>query len=504
MHFQLEAGESGVPSVASVDSEPAVPPPPPPPPPFLPDENWPDEEMAGRIGALMDTGRNGFGDWGIEIISIDENRLLFSRNADREFTPASNAKLFTTAAALDRLGPDFRFRTTIAYEGFLTPSGDLRGHLVMFGGGDPDLDGRISGGKDPLAILDSMASRIREMGVRRIEGDVIGDDSYFSYSPWGRGWVVDDVQQHYGAPISALSFYGNVLNVTIRPGASTGKPVQVGFRPETSTVQLLNLAVTGPPSRFITLDHSRIVSDGSIYVRGRLPISVPSWERNLPVGNPALYTAQIFRERLQLHGIEVIGKARSRHSGENPLPLEPVELLIHHSIPLKEIIPVINKDSHNQVAEILLRTLGAEGRNNGVDWAGIEEVKDFVAAMGISIEGLNLYDGSGLSKLNRVTPRVQTRMLARMAESEHFEDFLNSLAVSGQDGTLKRRLRARSTNARIFAKTGTLNRVVTLGGYVETRSGHRIAFTIFANDHPVGNYLARQVTDRICEILADS
>lgn len=446
-------------------------------------------------------GRNRFL-WGIHIYSVTEKRTLYELNSDKLFSPASNVKLLTTAAALDRLGPDFRFQTRVGYEGVLQPDGVLSGHLVIQGRGDPDLADQMRGGKDRYVHLDRMARAVQEAGIQRIEGDVIGDDSYFSYLPHGRGWLLTDTSNYYGAPVSALSFNDNFVSVWFQPGEQVGDPVRVFMNPRHPFIRLYNSARTVEAASPVTLDFTNPVPGLEFRVWGELPIHLKNWARRVPLGDSALYVAALFQERLQRLGIEVGGEPRSRHSGEFSWQVEPVEIYVHESPPLLDIIAYTNKQSHNLYAEILLRTLGAEVKGVGVDWAGLEVVQELFDEAGVVPSLTELYDGSGLSRMNLITPRAQTMFLAHVAEKEYFPLFRESLAVAGRDGTLEYRMRGTPAHQRVFAKTGTLDRVVSLGGYVQARSGQLIAFSILVNDVRFGPSLARRVSDQVCMLLA--
>ena len=444
--------------------------------------------------------RKGF--WGVDVQSVEDGNVFYSRNSFKYFIPASNVKLFTTAAALNRLGPDFRFRTRLNYEGQLSERGILKGNLILVGGGDPNLASSQLLQGPGFAHLDRMVRRVREAGVRVIEGHVIGDDSLFPYAPYGRGWNLSDLEHQYAPAVSALSFHDNLMAVVARPGSRTGQPISLISHPPNSLFKFVNLGMTigvGAPQEAYL---SRAVGDYRATVSGDLPINGSGWSRYLTIKDPALYTATIFRDRLRRSGIHVKGIARSRHFGD-ATPTQGVhEIYVHESAPLIETIFQINKDSHNLYAEILLRTLGAQIKGKGTDGQGLQVIYEFLQEAGVPARLADLHDGSGLSRYNLITPRAQSLLLKHLTKLPYFHFFLSSLPVSAKDGTLRGRMHQTAAARRIHAKTGTLEGAIALGGYVKSQSGPLLAFSILVNDHRFGRGVARGCIDRICNVLA--
>jgi serine-type D-Ala-D-Ala carboxypeptidase/endopeptidase (penicillin-binding protein 4) len=489
---------------AEVYPEPAVLLPPEP----EPDPDWVAEqealrealrqEMVSKIRAVLNRPQYRNTEWGIDIYSIEEDRRVFALNENSFFSPASNVKVFTTATALDRLGRNFRFKTRLLYTGRLDPDGVLVGDLILVGNGDPNLSNSISGDPNVYAHLDLLAEEVKKAGIRSIRGDVIGDDSYFAYAPYGRGWLTSDLSRVYGAQVSALSFYNNVLAVTARP-AKVGQRATVFSYPARSMFAITNRSTTVAVQAKNTFGWSHTPGSNEIRVFGQMPVNQKGIVRYFNVADPALYTATILKERLQKAGVAISGKTRSRHSGEPPLPLmHPI--YTHESIPLADVVAFINKKSQNLSAEILLRTLGAEIKGIGTDQAGLDVVEEFLQRAGVETSMVNLYDGSGLSRNNLITPQAETALLRYMATRPSFPDFMSSFPVSAYDGTLRGRMHRSSAAGRVFGKTGSLKNVATLGGYIKTDSGQTLAFSIMANN-AVETGAARQATDRICEIL---
>ncbi len=440
-------------------------------------------------------------DWGIEVADAD-NKVLLAVNPDKPFRPASVLKVLTTATALDKLGPDFRFRTEVQTNGTLQPDGTLQGDVILVGRGDPNLVDPSGELQEKSAFLE-LAEKVQALGIRRITGDVIGDDSYFDVNPSGEGWTARDLKSIYGAPISALSINNNVFWIHASP-TRVNRLVNVWVEPRTSYFRIRNLGITGSARARRTMFARVIPGTKTLVVSGVVPMG-QGYSQHIILDRPAEVATTVFKEELQRLGISVEGEVQVIRSGE----ISPEErrkwanLGLHESPPLIRGVEIINKNSQNLHAEMLLRTLGAEFRGTGTDEAGLEVVKDFIVAAGIDTNGISLKDGCGLSRDNLVTPRFQTSLLLALSNRPYFEMFLNTLAVSGTDGTLKRRLAAQPVRGSIHAKTGTLNGVSTLSGYMTTRSGRVLAFSIFANNAAASMTRIKRTIDEICALFVN-
>ncbi len=460
----------------------------------------PDPDLTRKIDALLDSKRYRRASWGVDVRYVDGGAVLYSRNPLKYFIPASNMKVFTTTAILDRLGPNFRFETRLGYEGQLQENGVLTGDLVLIGGGDPGLANNLGSGHI-FQHLDNMAREVERAGIRLIQGDVVGDDSFFSYAPHGRGWNKKDLEYHYAPRVSALSFYDNLLNLVARPGRRTGQPIRLSSYPSNSLFQLVNMGTTVADGPQATGYLYRSLGNHKAVIGGQIPVNSPGWTRRITMEDPALYTATLLRDRLRKRGIRVGGSVRSRHIAPTD-GMETKEIYVHESPPLIEVIFRVNKESHNLYAEILLRTLGAVVKGRGSDSGGLEVVYELLREAGVPLRLTDLQDGSGLSEQNLITPRAQSLLLRHVAGKSFFPFFLGSLPVAGRNGTLRGRMRGTPAANRVFAKTGTLSNAITLGGYVQSRSSELLAFSILVNDHRFGHYNARRGIDQICSLLA--
>lgn len=437
--------------------------------------------------------------WGISIMDPADNKVLLEVNPDKPFLPASVLKVVTTAAAVEKLGPEFRYRTGVYSTGPVGDDGGVSGDLVLVGRGDPSLaDTQDESGSKPA--LEELAGRLYDMGIREVHGDVIGDDSYFAAQTGEKGWTARELKTRYGAPVNALSINNNVVWVTARPSKHK-QPVIVGIEPKTSHFRIRNRAVTGSREAKLTIKARLEEATHTIVITGTLP-AARSFRQHLVLGNPAETTAAVFKEELERRGITVRGEVGSLHQGQGVDPGRDTWTLLaeHWSAPLVRALEIINKQSQNLHAEMLLRTLGAEFRGRGTNEAGLEVVNEFLVEAGIDSEKIQLDDGCGLSRENLLTPRFQTSLLEFLLGRPYFSLFYNTLAVSGTDGTLKNRLSALEVKGSIHAKTGTLNGVTTLSGYITTQSGRNLVFSIFANRVTAPARVKRTI-DEICSLL---
>jgi D-alanyl-D-alanine carboxypeptidase/D-alanyl-D-alanine-endopeptidase (penicillin-binding protein 4) len=440
--------------------------------------------------------------WGMEVIDTAGDQVLVSLNSDKPFTPASVLKVLTTSAALEKLGPDFRFRTGVYTNGRLLPNGTLAGDLYLVGRGDPNLTETPEDPSEKPAIRE-LAEKLGALGIRQIEGNVIGDDSYFDPADSGKGWTAQDLKTIYGSPICALSINNNVVWISVWP-AKAKQLVSVGMEPRNSYYRIRNLAVTGTRKARRTVSVRLIRGTHTIVVSGVLPAG-QSLNRYVLMEKPAEVAAAVLRDELQRNGIVVDGQVGVLHDGDMaPAAHRSLALLAERqSPPLIRELEIINKQSQNLHAEMLLRTLGAEFGGEGTEEAGLQVVRSFLVEAGIENQQVSLGDGCGLSRENLVTPRFQTSLLKYISTRPYFGLFLGTLAVSGTDGTLKNRMTTEPMRGVIFAKTGTLNGVAALSGYMTTRSGRQLIFSIFANDARTSRTRVRRTIDEICSLFVN-
>jgi len=443
--------------------------------------------------------------WGILIESLDQNCAWYSRDADQLFVPASNLKLYTTAAALVHLGPDYRFRTSVYAAASPDKTGVLKGDVILYGRGDPNLSSRASGG-GTLTPLDRLAEQLYQAGVREIRGDVIGDESYFSGPPLGVGWEWDDLQWYYGAEISALSVDDNFIALSLLPNETPGPPAKVLTVPETTFVTVINKAVTTQAGTYREIGMHRGLENNVIEVWGQIPMDGPGLNRSVAVHQPALYAATLFSESLARRGIKITGRVKqadAKYRQQAPLDFSKLaELAFVESIPLAEELRILNKISQNLHAELLLRTVGAVVAGEGTASQGIKVINNLLQSAHARRQGIALQDGSGLSRQNLVTPATTVDLLRYVYRHAQRDVFLASLPVAGLDGTLESRMAGTPAQGNVRAKTGTTRYTYALSGYVTTAGGERWVFSMMVNNHTGPLSQAINAVNEICTLLA--
>ncbi len=439
--------------------------------------------------------------WGIQFMDPVSSKVLLEVNPDKTFLPASVLKVITTSTALEKLGPEFRYRTGVYTDGELDSDGTITRDLILVGRGDPNLMDPYGELLEKPALLE-LAEKLQEMGVKKIEGDVVGDDSYFDIQNYGKGWSARDLRSAYGAPINALSINNNVFWVHVNP-TTKNQRVSVSVEPQTSYFRIRNSGITGSAKSKRSIYVRQVPGTNTLMISGTLP-SKSTHSQYILLEKPSETATAMFEEELQRHGIKVKGEIRTIHRGDTPDSTRQSWNLLaeHRSLPLFRALQIINKHSQNVHAEMLLRTLGAEFRGNGDNEAGLEVVKEFLVESGIDSEKIRLNDGCGLSRENLITPRFQTSLLQFLSTRPYFDLFFNTLAISGTDGTLRNRLSATEVRGSIHAKTGTLNGVTALSGYMTTKSGRNLVFSIFANNVNATSRVKKTI-DQICSLFVN-
>jgi D-alanyl-D-alanine carboxypeptidase/D-alanyl-D-alanine-endopeptidase (penicillin-binding protein 4) len=456
----------------------------------------------GAISRLLDPlvhARGG--DLGVAVYSVERNQALYLHNADWGLVPASNMKLFTTAAALDRLGPDFQYTTSVYGDGAILEDGSLIGDLVLVGRGDPTISGRFFG-DSATYVYDRLAQELREKGVRRVRGRLIGDASYFDDVRIASGWETSNLLWWYGARPSALSFNDNVVTIEVRPGGWVGAPASISFDPFTDGIPVENRVVTTRARGGRSIGIRRASDIGGYEIFGRISIVSGPLRYVVSVEDPAEYALSVFRARLERRGIEVEGPSSVVHNW-NRQSLRAPRLLASHTSPrMIEIVRVINKLSQNFFAEQVLKTLGAVFEGEGSFDEGADVVRDVLEDYDLPTHNLRIYDGSGLSRRNTVTAQLTAELLVAMHDHPRFEEYYESLLIAGTDGDT-RRLDTPAARGNVHSKTGTLRGVSALSGYVTTGDGELLAFSVLSNGTPRGKWGAVSVEDAIAERLAD-
>src|SRR3989442_9897561 len=462
-----------------------------------------------RAEALLGAMPASKGQWGLLIMDAESGETLYEQNADKYFVPASNMKLFTTALALAKLGPDFRFHTTLETPGTISSEGVLSGDLVLVGRGDPNLSNR----KFPYELkeefdgppekgLVELADALVAKGVKEISGDVIGDDSYFPRERYPNGWEIDDMVWEYGAAISSIVVDDNTVTLTLMPGEQPGSPVQAAVNPATPDFLVENDVVTSASDVKSDLTLTREPGSSLVVVKGTMPAKGAPRKLVLAIEEPAQHAAAVLKRLLEERGVKISGVARARHEAMKTQE-DPTVLAEHVSVPLGDAIKLINKISQNLHAEMLLRTVA---RRNGA-WATPDDLmkvpQDFYASAGIAPDDVIQTDASGLSRHDLVTPRAIVTLLAFAQKQPWFETYYASLPVAAVDGTLEDRMKNTPAAGRIHAKTGSVEHVRTLSGFAETTGGRRLIFSFLSNNQGGKNHEATDALTGLCVAMVE-
>jgi len=436
---------------------------------------------------------------GIAVRRLSDGEEFFTRSPRDLFELASNAKLFTTAVALRELGADYEFKTALIANGPIE-EGRLAGDLVVVGGGDPSISGRFHGG-DAMAVPQLMARAVREAGIAEITGDLVLDDRLFDREFRAPGWPAADALWWYAAPVCALSFNDNCLDIRITGGARAGAPAIVEVSPDIGFGRVANRASTCARRNEEGLAFAR-EADGIIAITGRIRSKVARAE-NITVEQPALYLGSALRRALADEAAVVRGETRLVRDGEKARP-EAREVFAWRSR-LTNAVAVANRRSQNFYAEQIFKTLGASKYGVGTFRTGAQAIEDHLLAAGFPAGAVQLADGCGLSPGNRATPQAVAALLEMMYNNPLRDLYMDSLAVNGDaTGTLRHRLTEAAARGRIHAKTGTIRSrgVSTLSGYAKASDERVYAFAILTNDCPAARFhKVRAMEDAVCRAL---
>jgi D-alanyl-D-alanine carboxypeptidase/D-alanyl-D-alanine-endopeptidase (penicillin-binding protein 4) len=450
-----------------------------------------------RLGAELETLLSGArwsnATWGALVVSLDRGDTLFAVNPDSALAPASNLKLLTSAAALEELGPGYRFRTYLLTDGSVR-NGVLEGDLVLYGTGDPGISDRFYPSKN--TVFQTLVDQLAAAGIRSVRGDLVADASFLPGPLRPEGWDQDDLNDHFAAPISALSFNENVVSLRIEAAPQTGSSPAVHSLPDHADLHVLNEATTVTGRGRVTI--SREDPLDPVLVQGRIARGARDVWRQLTVPDPARFALSVFGAVLEERGIQVSGRRKlvsnPRGSVASARVTAPVVgarprtriLATHVSPPLRDYLPVVNKRSNNLFAELLFRAVGRHAEGAGSPAAAERAVRRTLADMSVDTAGIVLMDGSGLSGGNRVPATAFVGLLSQMSKSELWGDLWASLPEAGNRRELPRMYRTPAAG-NLRAKTGTIEGVSALSGIVQSLDGERFVFSIMVNESPSQN-----------------
>src|ERR1051326_1888254 len=490
------------------------------------------DELRSRIEQIARQPALDPGFFAVKIVSLDSGQVIFEQDANKFVRPASNMKLYTVATAFDRLTPDFHFITSV-YAREKPDDGKVKGDLVIYGRGDPSIAARFNDG-DYFKGINDLADRIVAAGVKRVKGDLVGDESYFNGAPLGSGWEWEDLTWSYGAPVSALNINDNALDLNVKPGDRVGAAVLVTTGPPAASfVTILNRATTSARGLRSNLRVSRGLGANTIELSGTLPMGDVGFVGGVAIQDPALAFVTMLRDALVKRGVKIDGRVRTvtSRSGESVLPRTaagfgtgtmaqfPVEITTLQSPPFSVIAAHTLKPSQNQYTELILRTLGRNpqvldsagetkplsGDSRGAQDAaesGLEVVRHFLRQAGIGDSDVALNDGSGLSRNDLISANTTVQLLTFMTKQKYFVQSGAALPIAGVDGPLRTRLRGTPAEGNLRAKTGSLSSVASLSGYVTTAGGEHLAFSMMLNNYPDAAAVRHDSIDAIAILLA--
>lgn len=449
-------------------------------------------ELQTRISQILAKPELSSAMVGIKVASLDTGRVLFEENAAKLLRPASNMKIYTVAAALDRLSPDYRFNTSVFAAARPDSAGIVHGDLRIYGRGDPSIAARFNNG-DYLKGIDDLAARIVAAGVKRVEGDLVGDETYFVGPKYGSGWEWEDLTWYYGAEVTPLTINDNALDLFIKPGPGVGQPALITTGPPDPLLTVVNRVTTSAKGVRREISIHRGLGENTITITGSIPVDDPGYTGGIGISHPALLFVYLLRNSLAQKGVVITGK--SRVTGENVFSFvssaAEQEVASLQSPPFSVIAAQTLKPSQNLYTELILRTLGkaAPGvpatpiTNPTSEQLGLEAVKTFLKTTGIRPDSLVLDDGSGLSRGDMVTAEASVQLLTFMSKHRYANVFREALPIAGIDGTLRNRLKGTAAENNLRAKTGSLSSAASLAGYVTTAAGEKLAFSIMVNNY---------------------
>lgn len=461
--------------------------------------NEPSAQLSEPIEKIIENGRADDAFWALQVRD-STGKILESYHSDKLIRPASNLKLLVSAVYLHELGSDYSYKTRLY--GIGEQNGDAwNGDLIIRGMGDPTINGDFSDG-DPLFLFEKWYRILKERGIKRINGNIFGNESYFDDIPYPKGWEWDDLSFYYGAEIGALSFNSNVVELEVLADGEVGSIPQIQWFPfNTNYVEFINEQVITPANTKYDESYRRIPGTNTILLRSKLPVGYYETEP-LSITNPALYFIDTFAQYLRMGDIEFNGQLivdRQQQDWDSPAFLLFDE---HSSESLSEIVEWMNKESDNFFAEMLLKTVAAEKYNTeGSTELGIEIIKDFMNTAGLDSSVAVFRDASGMASATLIKLSDLSRLLVWMQNHREWNFYFGSMSVGGQNGTLKFRFGGSPVAGKFFGKSGFVTGVRTLSGYLDTPKNNRLIVTIATNNYAAKTSVVDALHERILEYL---
>lgn len=467
------------------------------------------EQLRQQIQAIVDAPDYRAALWGVDVVSLDTGRTLFVHHADRRMSPASNSKLYTAALALDRFGGDYRILTPIFSGAPVASDGVLAGDLVVCGRGDPSWK---SDPKHPdfWKIFEPFVDVVKKAGVRRITGEIVGDATYFRMLPNGAGWTADDLNDYYGAEISALTLEDNYAQLRISPAEAIGQPARLALVQPGTGLLLDNRVTTIAKDGARRISAQRLIGENVVHVFGAMPAGAPAFTEDVTMPRPASWFAEALREALVRAGIVVDGKPHGVRWPERSAGSEhAVKLGEISSPPLRQLVHDFLKPSQNLETDLIFAHVGESTRTASTpplrtsEQLGVAALQDFLEQNKLPADDVHFEEGAGLSRNNLTTAQATVALLRFMSAHRDGAAFRDGLPIAGVDGTLRRRMLGTAAQGNVRAKTGTLRYAISLSGYVTSAAGEHLVFSVMLNravSAPGRN--ARDDVDAIAVMLA--
>ena len=444
------------------------------------------------------------GDWGFCVMTADSGKLIALHNMQKSLIPASTLKILTTGAALGLLGPHYKYETKLEYDGvFDSLSGVLKGNLYIHGSGDPTFNSERFNRDDTISLFQSLPFRLRKKGIKKIEGNIIGDASCFSDNPIPDGWTWSDIGQYYGAGTCGLTYSDN--SVSLYFDSNKGDSCIL-----THTIPVLeNVIYRSDVTSDSKKDEALVYGapfGNTYYVHGSIPAAKKDFEVKASNPDPAYQCAKDFYDEVITNGISISGKpttVRRMQIVNEKISVKRKVLSIIYSPKLSAIVEQTNIHSDNTYAEQLLRTLGFLKGDGGTTEAGIDVVKNYWKSLGVKLDGLYMTDGCGLSRSNGITTLIQASILQKISNQKWYSSFLNSLPVAGKSGSMTSLCKGTLAENNLQAKTGYINRARGYVGYVKTKSGKLLCFSLLANNYTCTPTEMKKKLEKILVAMAE-
>lgn len=459
------------------------------------------DELTFKVESIFSDTLFGHAHWGVMIESLELGEIIYEKNADRMFMPASNEKIPTAASALTVLGPEFKFKTILGYSGVIQDS-ILYGDLIIIGDGDPTLSDRIY--EKPTTVFEQWADSLLSLGVKQIKGNIIGDDNKFDDEHIGYGWPLDGLDFWYSAEIGALQLNENYVDLQIIPPITKNDTLEIIPDVKSGYYSIINeveIVDTGKNN----IQIKREFGNNTIVLKGNIVVGSKPFERSPTITNSTKFYVTVLNEVLEEKGITVLG---------SPIDCDEIlnyadsikmvdSLIVHQSIPLKDILKTLMKKSQNLYAETMVRILGLSEFGLGSFDNGKKIVENVLEKFEVEPGSHSYKDGSGLSRYNYISPNQIVKILKGMKKSKYWDVWYETLPIAGVDGTLKWRMRNTKAEGNVRAKTGTISNVRGLSGYLTTAEGEEVVFSFLINGHLKTSRDTELITDKVLELISD-